>query len=130
VVGQQTRSQTSQRLRRRRSSQTVLPLSAPVLQALILVLYCTGIRFGEALRLRLRDVDTRAAVLFVNTFKGRARWIPFHRSLSRELDRYLTARVVSAGSDQDAGFFVGVNQQRLPVEPQLALSVFCLRWLL
>jgi integrase/recombinase XerD len=89
---------------------------AALYRALILVLYCTGIRFGEALRLRLRDVDTRAAVLFVNTFKGRARWIPFHRSLSGELDRYLTARVAFAGTDQDAGFFVGVNKQRLPVE--------------
>ncbi len=88
---------------------------AELYRALILVLYCTGIRFGEALRLRLRDVDIREAVLFVNTFKGRARWIPFHRSLSRELDRYITARVVYAGSDPDAGFFVGVNQRRLPV---------------
>jgi len=83
---------------------------------LILVLYCTGIRFGEALRLRMRDVDTRTAVIFVNTFKGRARWIPIHRSLSRELDRYLTARVAYAASDRDARFFVGVNQRRLPVE--------------
>src|SRR5205814_1625519 len=56
------------------------------------------------------------AVLFVDTFKGRARWIPFHRSLSRELDRYHTARVAYAASDRDALFFVGVNQRRLPVE--------------
>ena len=34
-------------------------------RALILVLYCAGIRFGEALRLRLRDVDTQSAVLFI-----------------------------------------------------------------
>lgn len=89
---------------------------AALYRALILVMYCTGIRFGEALRLRMQDVDTRTAVLFVNTFKGRARWIPFHRSLSRELDRYLTARVAYAASDQNARFFVGVNQRRLPVE--------------
>jgi len=30
-------------------------LSAELYRALILVLYCTGIRFGEALRLRLSD---------------------------------------------------------------------------
>lgn len=89
---------------------------AALYRALILVLYCTGIRFGEALRLRMQDVDTRAAVLFVNTFKGRARWVPFHRSLSRELDRYLAARVPYAASGPDARFFVGVNQCRLPVE--------------
>jgi integrase len=89
---------------------------AALYRALILVLYCTGIRFGEALRLRIRDVDTRSAVLFVDTFKGRARWVPFHRSLSRELDRYLTARLTYAASDPNARFFVGVNQRRLPVE--------------
>jgi integrase/recombinase XerD len=89
---------------------------AALYRALILVLYCTGIRFGEALRLRMRDVDTRSAVLFVDTFKGRARWIPFHRSLSRELDRYHTERVAYAASEGDARFFVGVNQRRLPVE--------------
>jgi integrase/recombinase XerD len=89
---------------------------ATLYRALILVLYCTGIRFGEALRLRMRDVDTSSAVLFIDTFKGRARWVPFHRSLSRELDRYLAARVRYAASDPDARFFVGINQHRLPVE--------------
>jgi len=89
---------------------------AALYRALILVLYCTGIRFGEALRLRVRDVDTRSAVLFVDTFKGRSRWVPFHRSLSQELDRYLTARLVYAPSDGDARFFVGADRRRLPVE--------------
>src|SRR6266540_419641 len=58
---------------------------AALYKTLILVLYCTGIRFGEALRLRMRNVDARSSVLFVNTFKGRSRWVPFHRSLDREL---------------------------------------------
>ena len=89
---------------------------AALYRALILVLYCTGIRFGEALRLRMRDVDTRSAVLFIDTFKGRSRWVPFHRSLSRELDRYLTARRAYAPTDPGARFFVGANHRRLPVE--------------
>ena len=91
------------------------PFRAVLYRTLILVLYCTGIRFGEALRLRIRDVDTRSAVLFIDTFKGRTRWVPFHRSLSRELDRYLVSRVQYASSDRDTRFFVGANQQRLPV---------------
>lgn len=45
-------------------------------RALLLILYCTGIRFGEALRLRMRDVDTRTGVVFVETFKGRADGFP------------------------------------------------------
>jgi integrase/recombinase XerD len=88
---------------------------AVLYRALILVLYCTGIRFGEALRLRMRDMDTQSAVLFIDMFKGRTRWVPFHRSLARELKRYLTARVAYAPSDPDTRFFVGVNKTRLPV---------------
>jgi len=88
---------------------------ASLYRALVLILYCTGIRFGEALHLRMRDVDTRAGVLFVETFKGRARWVPFHRSLARELDRYVAERVSYAAAGQDARFFVGGNQRSLPV---------------
>ena len=89
---------------------------AALYRALILVLYCTGIRFGEALCLRMRDVNTRSAVLFVDLFKGRARWVPFHRSLSRELDRYLTARVAFAPSGSNTYFFVGLKGSRLSVQ--------------
>jgi len=89
---------------------------AALYRALILVLYCTGIRFGEALRLRMQDIDTRSAVLFIDTFKGRSRWVPFHRSLARELDRYLGLRVKYAIADPATRLFVGTNQRRLPVE--------------
>lgn len=88
---------------------------AALYRTLLLVLYCTGIRFGEALRLRIRDVNTPSAVLFVDTFKGRARWVPFHRSLARELDRYLAARVEFAPAGPDARLFVGANKTTLPV---------------
>jgi integrase/recombinase XerD len=88
---------------------------ATLYRALLLVLYCTGLRFGEALRLRLCDVDTRSGVLFVQEFKGRARWVPFHRSLARELDKYLKARRSFASSAHpNDRFFVGVNRKTLP----------------
>jgi integrase/recombinase XerD len=89
---------------------------AALYRALILVLYCTGIRFGEALRLRMRDVDTRSGVLFIDIFKGRSRWVPIHRSLARELDRYLTLRMTYAPSQPETRFFVGADQRRLPIE--------------
>ena len=79
------------------------------------MLYCTGIRFGEALRLRMCDVNTRSDVLFIETFKGRARWVPFHRTLSSELDRYVADRVGYAACGPETRFFVGINRQRLPV---------------
>ena len=88
---------------------------AGLFRTLVLILYCTGIRLGEALRLRMRDVDTRTGVLFVETFKGRARWVPFHRTLSRELDRYLAERVKYAPAGSETRFFVGANQRVLPV---------------
>jgi integrase len=33
------------------------PFRAILYRALLLILYCTGLRFGEALRLRMRDID-------------------------------------------------------------------------
>ena len=87
---------------------------AKLYRGLLLVLYCTGLRFGEALHLRLRDVNTGAGVLFVETFKGRARWVPFHRSLSRELERYLSFRRSYASESPDDCFFVGANGCPLP----------------
>ena len=91
------------------------PFRAALYRALLLVLYCTGIRFGEALRLRMRDVDLRSSILFVDIFKGRARWVPFHYTLRRELERYRTARLDYAPADLDTRFFVGANRSQLPV---------------
>lgn len=92
------------------------PFRAALYRALLLLLYCTGLRFGEALRLRIRDVDTRTGILFVETFKGRARWVPFRRSLAQELDKYLAARRAFASAQPDDRLFVGVHKQGLPVK--------------
>ena len=54
-------------------------------RVLLLVLYCTGVRFGEAVRLKLRDLDVRRRALWIAESKGRSRWVPFHASLGREL---------------------------------------------
>jgi integrase/recombinase XerD len=91
------------------------PFRASLYRALLLLLYCTGIRFGEALRLRLRDVNTRGGLLWIDSFKGRARWVPFHRSLSRELESYLAARRVFASAQPDDRLFVGKSKRTLPV---------------
>jgi integrase len=85
-------------------------------RALILTLYCTGLRPGEALRLRIHDLDLRKRVIFVAESKGRSRWVPFHHSLALELARYLRARSSFVGCDAapDDHVFVGVNRYRLP----------------
>lgn len=82
---------------------------------LFLVLYCTGLRIGEALRLRLGDVDLRRCALFIADSKGRSRWTPFHRSLKTELLRYIRDRGTFVGhfaQPQDM-LFVGVDRRKL-----------------
>jgi site-specific recombinase XerD len=87
---------------------------AKLYRALLLVLYCTGLRFGEACRLRIRDVDLDAGVIFVTMSKGRSRWVPFHAaSLTPELRRYLRARRAYARAQPDDRFFVGQDGLQL-----------------
>jgi integrase len=66
--------------------------SAPMLRMLLLVAYCTGLRFGEAVRLQLTDVDLEQCVLSIRESKGRSRLVPFRSDLARELQRYLPER--------------------------------------
>jgi integrase len=56
---------------------------------LVIVLYCTGVRIGEAVALRRRHVDLRNACFMVGPSKGRIRWVPFRRDLARELKTWL-----------------------------------------
>lgn len=95
------------------------PRSRRVLyRVLLLVLYCTGLRLGEAVRLRVRDVDFGRATFFILASKGRERWVPYHRSLSPELRRYLAARpAIGRGAlAPDDRFFVGASGSSLRVE--------------
>jgi integrase/recombinase XerD len=78
---------------------------ARLYRTLLLTLYCTGLRFGEALRLRLRDVDLRRRALWIAQSKGRARWVPFHASLARELARYLSSRRAYAPAAPEDALF-------------------------
>jgi integrase/recombinase XerD len=68
------------------------PLRRARLRALFLVLYCTGLRLGEALRLRLVDVDLKRAYFRIGPSKGRIRWVPFGRDLATELTIWLKER--------------------------------------
>jgi integrase len=63
-----------------------------MLRALALVLYCTGMRLGEATRLRINDVDLCRRVLTVQPSKGRSRILPIRDDLVAELRQYLRCR--------------------------------------
>ena len=63
-----------------------------MLRALTLVLYCTGMRLGEAVRLCVDDVDLRRRVVTVRHSKGRSRILPIRDDLVAELRHYLRRR--------------------------------------
>lgn len=65
---------------------------APMLRTLILVLYCTGLRLGEAVRLRMADVDLDHGILKIQHSKGRSRIVPIRPDLVVELRAYLAER--------------------------------------
>jgi len=84
-------------------------------RALFLLLYCTGLRFGEALRLRVRDVDLRGGVVFIADSKGRSRWVPFHSSLGRELAKYRHQRRAFASEGPNEPYFVRADRSALSI---------------
>jgi integrase/recombinase XerD len=62
---------------------------APTVRTFMLVLYCTGVRFGEARRLSMSDVDLDQNVFTVRDSKGRTRLVPFGADLARAIRAYL-----------------------------------------
>lgn len=80
-----------------------------MLRALCLVLYCTGMRLGEAARLRLDDVSLRQGVLTVQRSKGRSRILPIRKDLVAELRHYLRRRdevLATSGAGTSPALFV------------------------
>ncbi|MBI3346971.1 MAG: tyrosine-type recombinase/integrase [Burkholderiales bacterium] len=63
-----------------------------MLRALMLVLYCTGMRLGEAARLRIDDFNLRQRILTIQRSKGRSRILPIRDDLVAELQVYLRRR--------------------------------------
>jgi site-specific recombinase XerD len=69
------------------------PLGPQTYFALFLVLYATGLRISEALRLTIRDVDLDERTLFIAETKFfKSRWVPFSASFAEHLRIYFTAR--------------------------------------
>lgn len=58
----------------------------------MLVLYCTGLRLGEAARLQQSDADLEHGTLMIRHSKGRSQIVPIRADLAAELRRYVEAR--------------------------------------
>jgi integrase/recombinase XerD len=67
-------------------------LGPRLLRTLVLVLYCTGLRPGEAVRLKLSETDLRQRMFFIPESKGRSRFVPFGQDLASEIKAYLRER--------------------------------------
>jgi integrase/recombinase XerD len=89
-----------------------------MLRSLTLVLYCTGMRLGEATRLRLDDVDLYRGVLTVQRSKGRSRLLAIRDDLVAELRQYLRRRediLVASGASTSPALFVRRDGSALTV---------------
>lgn len=67
-----------------------------MLVLLLLMLYCTGLRPGEPLRLRLADLDLQSRTFLIRESKGRTRVVPFGADLAGAIERYLSKRAALA----------------------------------
>ena len=88
------------------------------LHTLLLVLYCTGLRLGEAVRLELSDVDLAKRMFFIRESKGKSRWVPFRSDLARELSSHVRNRAsIAQASNQMAtdALFIRRNGRALTV---------------
>lgn len=87
-----------------------------VTHTMLLLLYATGLRIGEACRLRVRDVDFAADTLMVRDTKFfKTRLVPFSSDLRKNLRSYLDVRQSIVPSDVEAPFFI--NRRRRQVSP-------------
>jgi site-specific recombinase XerD len=89
---------------------------AEAVYTLMLILYCTGLRFGEAVRLQMADVDLRQSLFHIRESKGRSRIVPFGDDLTRQIKRYLLHRQSLVRTVDPAALFIGRNGRQLTVK--------------
>lgn len=91
---------------------------------LLSLLYCSGLRISEALRLKLSDVDLEDGILFVRESKfHKSRAVPLHATAVRGLREYRRARDARGHRvDVEAPFFV--NEWKRPLNYPVACATF------
>jgi integrase/recombinase XerD len=98
------------------AAQPVRPatlLQPQTLRLVLLVLYATGLRAGEALRLRCCDVDLRARLLTIwDTKFFKSRFVPVGTDLCRALSQYQAERIRLPLADSDRSVFFATRRGR------------------
>ena len=90
-------------------------LTPATLRTLLLILYATGLRLGEAVRLQLQDVDLERDLFRVRESKGKTRLVPFRSDLAQVLRDYLAERAVIAPIGEEGPLLVRKSGDGLPV---------------
>ena len=91
------------------------PIRPAAMRALILMLYCTGLRLGEALRMLDVDANLNEAIFFIRESKGRSRFVSFGRDLADELKAYRAVREKVLGAASGAQFLAQPNGTAISV---------------
>ena len=90
------------------------PLRRATLQTLVGLLYVTGMRVGEAIRLDRDDVDLIRGLLLVRDSKfGKSRELPVHESTTVALRAYARQRDELCPKSSSPAFFVSLAGTRL-----------------
>ena len=85
------------------------------LQTMILLIYACGLRLGEALNLRIKDVDFDEKTLALwNTKFHKERIVPFSAEVGEKLSAYLVLRKGRRPQDGDETLFFGWDGTRHP----------------
>lgn len=82
------------------------PLAPSTMRVFLIFLYGTGLRLGEAVKLKVHDVDLGAALVTVRDTKFfKSRLVPIGDDLVKILQQYWTWRPSSESCDPDTPFF-------------------------
>ncbi len=89
-------------------------IDAPTSRTLLLLLYATGLRIGEALNLNLADVDLDDGVLYIRESKFyKARLVPTGKDLTQGLHEYARLRHKRSPLDPDMPFLLTARGKRV-----------------
>jgi site-specific recombinase XerD len=99
-----------------------------MLHLLLLILYCTGLRPGEPLRLRMADLDLKARTFLIRDSKGRTRIVPFGADLARVIQRYLKQRAALADQASDSCDYLLLDRSGRALKTHRVTKVICKLW--